>query len=118
MSNSIIKKIIVALTLLLLSVNLFSQNTGTLNYSVAGLEQGDKSIVSFGSDAHLETRTITADGDYTFTNIPEGKYFIKIEAIGYNIPQALNVTVNEDGSVHPYVGIKLVITKMEEDSTE
>ena len=109
---------LLAIISLLFSANLFAQANGTLNFQVMGIETGDRSVVSFGSDAYLETKTITQDGDYVFENLPTGKHFIKIEAAGYNLPNAQTVIVKEDGSVDPVVGIKLVITKMSGDSDE
>ena len=88
---------------------------GTLNYSVSGLQAGDHSVVSLGSASYLETKTVSADGNYTFEDIPAGEYFIKIEASGYNLPNAQTVIVHENGSIEPVVGINLVVTKMETD---
>lgn len=107
------KRVAVLLTMLLTILNGFAQ--GTLNYSVVGLQTDDRTVVSLGSDSYLETKTISADGDYVFVNIPAGEYFIKIEASGYNLPNAQTIIVHEDGSVDPMVGIKLSITKMEAD---
>jgi hypothetical protein len=74
---------------------------GTVNFSVSGLQSGDKSIVSIGSDSYLDTKTITVNGSYSFDSISAGKYFIKIEATGYNLPNAQTVIVHEDGSIDP-----------------
>lgn len=102
-------------TMLLNVASGFSQ--GTVNYNVSGLQSGDQSVVSFGSDCYLNTKTVSANGSYIFGSIPAGKYFIKIEASGYNLPNAQTVIVHEDGSIDPSVGINLVITKMAADST-
>lgn len=97
-------------TMLLNVMSGFAQ--GTLNYKVSGIQSGDKSIVSLGSDSYLNTKTVIVDGSYSFDNIPAGKYFIKIEANNYNLPNAQTVIVHDDGSIVPVVAINLVITKM------
>jgi hypothetical protein len=107
----------VAISLLLGAGPLSAQSVGTLNYTVQGLQSGDRSVVSFGAEGYLKTQAITEDGSYDFTNIPAGEYFIKIEANGYNLPPAQTVIVHGDGTIDPVVGIRLVITKMESDST-
>ena len=106
--------------LLLFTINLSAQSSeqGRVNFRLTGLQAGDKSVVSFGSDSYLDTKTISANGDYVFDNIPAGKYFIKVEATGYNLPNAQTVTVKEDGSIDPVVGIQLAITKMTENPNE
>jgi hypothetical protein len=101
-------------TLAALCVN---AQTATVNYSVQGLQSGDNSVVTIGSDGFLTTQTIATNGDYSFADIAAGEYFIKIEANGYNLPNAQTVVVNAAGTVAPVVGINLVITKMVEDAT-
>ncbi|MDR0682685.1 MAG: InlB B-repeat-containing protein, partial [Dysgonamonadaceae bacterium] len=91
---------------------------GTVNFNVSGLQSGNASVVSIGSDSYLDVRTVTANGSYSFTDIPTGKYFIKIEAQGYNIPNAQTVIVQADGSIEPVTGINLAITKMSENPGE
>ncbi|MDR2496257.1 MAG: T9SS type A sorting domain-containing protein [Tannerellaceae bacterium] len=103
--------LIVMLTFCALQV--FAQ--GALNYSVSGLQSDDHAVVSFGSNSYLDTKTVSANGSYTFRNIPAGMYFIKIEASGYNLPNAQTVVVHSNGSIDPSVGISLVVTKMAAD---
>jgi len=112
--------LIFTVILLLFTINLSAQPLGvsTVNFRLSGLQPGDKSVVSFGSDSYLDTKTISTNGDYVFDNIPAGKYFIKVEAAGYNLPNAQTVTVKEDGSIDPIVGIQLAITKMSENPNE
>lgn len=86
-----------------------------VDFKVTGIQSGDQAIVSIGSDAYLATMDVTEDGSYAFDNVPSGKMFLKIEASGYNLPQALTIIVNEDGSVIPDVPQTLAITKMAED---
>ena len=86
-----------------------------VDFKVTGVQSGDKATVSIGSDAYLATLEVAADGSYAFDNVPAGKMFLKIEASGYNLPQALTVIVNADGSLTPDVPQTLAITKMETD---
>lgn len=86
-----------------------------VSYKVTGIVAGDTATVSIGSDEYLATAQITADGTYTFVNVPTGTMFLKIEASGYNLPAAKIVTVNADGTVEPYIALTLAITKMADD---
>ncbi|MDH6344293.1 hypothetical protein M2480_003196 [Parabacteroides sp. PFB2-12] len=106
------KKVLLWACLCFVTQTLFA---ATVNFNLTGLQSGDQSVVSFGSDSYLDTKTITVDGSYSFTNVPAGTYFIKIEANGYNLPNAQTVVVKEDGSFEPKVGIKIAITKMKTD---
>ena len=89
--------------------------TATVGFKVTGIASGDTATVSIGSDQYLDTRQVASDGTYDFQNVPSGKHFLKIEASGYNLPKALEIVVNDDGSVNPYTTQTLVITKMSED---
>ncbi len=91
---------------------------GNVKFTVSGIQQGDAPIVTLESSAYLNSLAIEKDGDYSFDDVPTGKYYIKIEASGYNIPAAQIVIVNEDGSIEPIVGIKISITKMSENPDE
>ena len=90
---------------------------GTIPFSIQGIQAGDKAVVIVSSEAYLTTMTITADGDYSFQDVPTGTHYVKAEATGYNVQDAQKVIVNEDGSIIPVVGIKLAITKMEGGDT-
>lgn len=90
---------------------------GTIPFSIQGIQTGDKAIVTVSSEAYLTTMTIAADGDYSFQDVPTGTHYVKVEATGYNVQDAQQVIVNEDGTIIPVVGIKLTITKMEDGDT-
>lgn len=111
------KNTIVVLLALLLSIRL-AVAAGEVSFSVSGLKTSDKSIVSLGSDSYLDTQTLAADGSYSFAQVPAGKYFIKIEASGYHLPQAQVVIVKEDGSVQPSAPVQFVLTKMADNPDE
>ena len=87
-------------------------------FSLSGLQNGDKVSVTISSSEYLNTMTITADGSYTFSDVPTGQHTIKVEAIGYNLPDSKSVNVKDDGTIEPFTGIALVITKMEEDDSK
>ena len=84
-----------------------------VDYKITGVQSGDTAVVSIGSDAYLATMEVSADGTYSFNDVPAGRMFLKIEASGYNLPKALIVIVNEDGSVEPVVPQTLAVTKMD-----
>lgn len=86
-----------------------------VDFKVTGVQSGDVATVSIGSDAYLATMEVSADGNYSFDQVPVGKMFLKIEASGYNLPKALTIIVNEDGSIVPAVPQSLTITKMADD---
>lgn len=84
---------------------------------VQGLQAGDTATVSLGSATRLATcRVAPDDREITFSGIDAGEYAVKIEISGYNIPETQNVVVRDDGSVEPMSGIKLVVTKREDEA--
>lgn len=87
-------------------------------FVVSGLQSGDKAVVSLSSYQYLSTLEIDANGDYSFDIVPAGKHSLKIEATGYNIPQAQTIIVAEDGSVQPAVTFELTVTKMSGNPNE
>lgn len=107
------KRLLSLLTLWL--VCLAIAQAAKVEYKVTGVQSGDKAVVSIGSDAYLATTEVSVDGSYSFDNVPAGKMFLKIEASGYHLPQALTIIVNEDGSIEPMVPQTLAITKMDAD---
>lgn len=109
----LMKRLLSLLTLWL--VCLAIAQAAKVEYKVTGVQSGDKAVVSIGSDAYLATTEVSADGSYSFDNVPAGKMFLKIEASGYHLPQALTIVVNEDGSIEPMVPQTLAITKMDAD---
>lgn len=109
----LMKRLLSLLTLWL--VCLAIAQAAKVEYKVTGVQSGDKAVVSIGSDAYLATTEVSADGSYSFDNVPAGKMFLKIEASGYHLPQALTVIVNEDGSIEPMAPQTLAITKMDAD---
>lgn len=102
--------------LVLLQFGLGFSWAAKVEFKVTGVQPGDQAVVSIGSDAYLATMEVLADGSYAFEDVPSGKMFLKIEASGYNLPKALTVIVNGDGSVVPKVPQTLAITKMADDS--
>lgn len=109
------KKILLITLMLISIVSAIDVKAADVSYKVTGIVSGDTATVSIGSDKYLATSQVTADGTYTFTNVPAGKMFLKIEATGYNLPDAKIIVVNEDGSLEPSVPLTLTVTKMDVD---
>lgn len=100
----------ISLLLSTLFVGLQSITATDVKFQVFGQQTDGHSIVTLGSESYLSTLRINSDGDYSFTEVPQGSYFIKIEASGYHLPNAQKVTVNSNGDVIPGTIFKLVIT--------
>lgn len=108
------KKLLLLLITFLTGLQCLANN---IPFTLSGLQSGDKVIVTISSDAYLKTMDVAADGSYMFSDVPEGKHYIKVEANGYNLPDSKAVIVNADGSINPQTGISLVITKMDGNGT-
>lgn len=87
-------------------------------FTLNGLQNSDKVSVTISSNEYLNTMTISADGNYSFNNVPTGQHAIKVEANGYNLPDSKLVNVKDDGTIDPFTCITLVITKMDEDESK
>lgn len=88
-----------------------------VSFTLSGLETDDHVSVTLSSTAYLATMDVTADGDYTFNSVPAGTHYLKVEAVGYNVPDSKAVKVNEDGTIDPATGISLVVTKMTDENS-
>ena len=106
------------ITLFALIVAIMAMADADVPFSLNGLETDDHVTVTISSESYLKTMDISANGDYTFKDVPTGTHAIKVEAIGYNLPDSKKVNVKEDGTIEPFTGIKLVITKMDEDDNK
>lgn len=96
----------------------FSAEATNVSFKLSGLSDGDQAVVSLGSKEYLETLTLTANGGYSFKDVPSGQHSIKVEASGYNLPKAHIVYVNANGTVEPSVDINIAITKMSDNPDE
>lgn len=85
------------------------------NVTLTGLQAGDDATIIISSNEFIDTKKATENGVYRFTDIPAGKHGVKIEAIGYNLPESQVIVVKEDGSIDPLTGITVAITKKSED---
>lgn len=88
---------------------------GSVNVRLTGIESGDKIALTISSSSYLASMQLTADGDYRFENVPEGTHFVKAEASGYNVMEALSVIVGADGSVVPATPLRIAVTKQNEN---
>lgn len=66
--------------------------TGRVAGVVEGLN-GTSAIVTVGNDRYLRSIRTDAAGNYAFTQVPDGKYFVKVEANGRVVEKAKEVTV-------------------------
>ena len=106
------------ITLFALIVAIMAMADADVPFSLNGLETDDHVTVTISSESYLKTMDISANGDYTFRDVPTGVHYLKVEAVGYNLPDSKVVNVKEDGTIEPFTGIKLVITKMDEDDSK
>ncbi|MDE6555853.1 MAG: hypothetical protein K2K55_02715, partial [Duncaniella sp.] len=84
---------------------------------VTGLESPDVATISIASYTYLETIEVSSNGDYTFTNVPDGTHYVKIESSGYNSNPSKEVIV-KNGSVTPSEPLRLALTKKSENPDE
>lgn len=84
---------------------------------VAGLKSPDSATVTIASYTYLETMNVSSDGDYSFTDVPEGIHSVKIEANGYTSSPSQSVIIS-DGNASMAEPIKLNVTKQSENADE
>ena len=106
-----------SLTLIGLLYVLMVRANADVPFSIQGIKNGDKVTVTISSSSYLETMNVTANGDYSFSAVPTGRHYVKVEASGYNVQDAKMVNVKEDGAVEPFVGVQLVVTPIEDENT-
>ena len=107
-----------SITLLSLLIATFAMADADVPFSLNGLETDDHVTVTISSDAYLKTMTVASNGNHAFKDVPTGTHYLKVEAMGYNLPDSKVVNVKEDGTIEPFTGIQLVITKMEDDDSK
>ncbi len=96
-------------------IAILAMGNANVPFTLNGLQSGDVVSVTISSNAYLSTMSISTDGNYSFSNVPTGDHYIKVEATGYNVPDSKLLRVKNDGSIDPMTGITLVITKMTDD---
>lgn len=64
----------------------------SLSGKVTGLTSGDEAIVTIQNDVYL--KSIKASGAYSFSELPIGKYMVKVEAAGYSADKEKEITVS------------------------
>lgn len=108
------KRLIISLLVIVTTLNSFGAR---VQVNVSGLEPSDSATISIASYLYLETKTVTSNGEFSFTDIPDGTHSVKIEAAGYSSSPAKSVLVS-NGNVSPTEPIKLVVTKLSETPDE
>lgn len=92
---------IFTIVLFLAVIHAFAQSQ-----TVSGLVQPAQAnynvlIYPSGKDAFLKAALTDANGKYTFTQIPQGEYFVKISAVGFLEYQSAKFKVTEQAMVLP-----------------
>ncbi|MDE6478795.1 MAG: Ig-like domain-containing protein [Muribaculaceae bacterium] len=103
------------LSLIFLALSGLNAKGATVKTELSGLEPGDSAVITISSETILVSKQVKSNGSVDFADVIPGLHSVKVEASGYNLPKTLQVRVNEDGSVEPAVGIKLVVTKMDDE---
>ena len=84
---------------------------------VSGLEAPDAATLSIASYSYLETLNVTSNGEYSFTDVPDGTHYVKIEAAGYETSPSKVVIVSH-GGVKPSEPLKLAVSKQSNNADE
>lgn len=84
---------------------------GLVRFKISGLEEGDKANITIGSSEFLDLTTVDANGEYSFTSVPQGEHYVKVESADYTVSNPLKVEISEDGSVTPSSVLKFAVTK-------
>jgi len=66
---------------------------GNISGTITGLSAGDKATVILGSDSYLQSTVTAADGSFSFSSIPAGKYYLKVDVNGYTTSGSRDVIV-------------------------
>ena len=66
---------------------------GVITASVTGLPAGVMATVILGNDGFMVSQKMLSGGTYRFTDVPEGTYFLKVQAPGYDAGPARQVVV-------------------------
>ena len=87
----------------------------SVHVQVDGIENSESATISIASYSYLETITVTSNGDYVFTGVPDGTHYVKSEANGYESLPSQMVNVS-GGNVYPSTPIKIVLSRQDENS--
>jgi hypothetical protein len=66
---------------------------GVVTGDVTGLPQGVMATVILGNDGFMVSQKMLSGGTYRFTDVPDGTYFLKVQAPGYDAGPARQVVV-------------------------
>jgi len=93
----------ISVILLLVSVSLLSQpKIGTITGSVIDkstgkpIENADVSLVREKDSSVITGVSTDANGKYTLTNVPPGKFILRANLAGYNFATVSGITINRD----------------------
>jgi hypothetical protein len=66
---------------------------GVVTGALTGLPKGVMATVILGNDGFMASQKMPTGGTYRFTDVPEGTYFLKVQAPGYDAGPARQVVV-------------------------
>ena len=70
-----------------------TSSDGNVSGVILGLGIGEKATVILGNDAYLNSTMSADDGTFSFTGVPDGRYFLKVDINGYATGSSQEVTV-------------------------
>jgi hypothetical protein len=73
--------------------NAIISTDGSINGTITGLSDGDKATIILGNDSYLQSTVTAANGTFSFSNVPDGKYFLKVDVSGYTTSGSRDVVV-------------------------
>ena len=107
------KKPVCFLLMCFVSLNAFNQNTGSIKGKVSdntsALEFVTVSLFSTADSSKVLQNTHTdSAGSFVLDAIASGKYFLKIQLIGYQ-PEQINIVLNSQNKIFDAGNISLII---------
>ena len=73
--------------------NAIISTDGNISGTVTGLSPSDKATVILGNDSYLQSAVTGSGGTFSFSNVPDGKYFLKVDVNGYTTSGSRDVVV-------------------------
>jgi uncharacterized membrane protein len=80
---------------------------GGLKGTVVGLQEEDidKALIILYDDVNSFTTSVNSSFNFTFNDVPEGDYYLKIEVEGYYIPQPEACTISGNQTIEKDINI-------------
>jgi len=100
---------------LLCSTSLFSQSTGSIKGNIVDLEAHNEPLLFADvslNDTHWKTKT-NFNGNFELSDIPAGKYDLKISFLGYET-QMVAVEITPESAVRVEAGLRAISLSLNE----